>query len=114
MRILFRIEDSCRAALQVWRRGLSANPVDQRALAQVYLEELRKRLVEYAAFPRGCRAETGTAPPRFWVELSGNARVCYTVIEAAFSFGFNRSRTVALLDCQPHPPLGTIPMSLPG
>ena len=107
MRVVVRLEESCRPALTRWRQELSANAVDQAALSQVYLDELKKRLIQSGGFPRFCLVVRSQPEPHFWVELSGNMWVCYTVSDGGrFT---SRSRTIHVLEARPSPPAEAAP-----
>ena len=110
MRVVVQFEESCRPAMARWRRSLSANPVDQAALSQVYLDELKKRLVEHGGYPPGSVTAVGTEPRRYWAQLAGNMWVGYAIETGGT---FRRMRTIRVIECEPLPPSSAIPASPP-
>jgi len=111
MRVVVRFEESSRAALARWRLTLAPDAVAQAALAGVYMDELKKRLIAFGGFPSGSLVIPGTTPLLHWAELAGNMWVSYIIEDSGRLF--RRSRTIRVIECEPLPPSSAIPASPP-
>jgi hypothetical protein len=112
MKVTVRIHDAVSGLVTAWRRSLSPNPADARALAQVYLFELKRRLAAAGGFPRETETDTTTNPPTYLCELTGGTWVRYTVTNSRM-FGWVRSRDIEIIGLEerlpPPSPQGSLP-----
>jgi hypothetical protein len=111
MHITVEFDDAFRAAFADWRRGLSRNPLDRRRLADIFLEALCRRLIQFGGRPPGAVSQPGTRPQRWWCEMTGEVWAAYTIGEPTGVF--SRSRVIRLVALERRPPPAPTPAPPP-
>jgi hypothetical protein len=86
MKIVIKFHEEMRGELQRWYRSLADDPAERRRIGDSYIEELKRRLIEFEGTPHEAFIEESVSPPRFWWKFTNDLWVHYCVQKMGIGF----------------------------
>jgi hypothetical protein len=105
MRIVVKPHEVIKPLIREWRRTLSDDPARRSELAEVYWEELVRRITDSEGPPIESVVDASTNPPTYWCELTGGTWVQLVVLPDERTGMFSIERKVVVINLAASPPV---------